>query len=111
MDLQDFECLKQPDRDPCNIDLPPMVPMACRPGECVMVVVPAFSPCKKPDNEVVSAIVARLVVARAAAVSDRIHSESYVPDQDEANEYAHTRTLHPDRIASEGVSPAATPIA
>src|SRR4051794_21103302 len=57
------DLLQGPDRDPGDVQFPPLVPVCRRPRLSVVVVVPALAVAHEADEDVVAAVLVGLVVA------------------------------------------------
>src|SRR5215217_1144918 len=75
------ERLKQPDRKPSEVELPPGVTVPRRIWIGVMVIVPTLAARKKADDRIVAAQVARLVATITPEVADRVDRPRYMPDE------------------------------
>ena len=79
---------KKPDRQPCNIELPPAMAMTRRPWIGVVVVVPTLTIAEEADDDVVAAALVSRIVAITPQMRDRVNGPGDVPHQHGAHEDA-----------------------
>src|SRR5947209_4656270 len=77
-EADDLEC---PDRQVGDVELPPPVPVGGRPRLRVMVIVPTLAVRPQADEDVVLAVLVRVVVAVAPHVRHGIDRPGDVPDE------------------------------
>src|SRR5687767_1861943 len=70
---------EQPDGNPGDVEFPPLVAVGGSPLVGMVVVVPAFAVAPQADEDVVAAVIVRLVVAIPPDVGHRVHRPGNVP--------------------------------
>ena len=95
---------QEADDHPRQIDLPPLVPMPCRAGIGVMIIVPALAAGEERDQSVIAAVVGSPVVAITPDMGDRIDRPGGMPNDDGPQRRTPDKQTLPEL---QGVSPAA----